>query len=304
MSTAAALRVAAAISSATRRLPTVIQSSTCAPRSEDCRRVAVAFGLARVRLCGSLALAPAITSSPTARSATRAASKPRWMKFANASVTRSCGAVPSVGLSPYTPVHAAGSRVEQPASVASESGARPVAVATPAPAEEPPQVRSGAQGLRVNPVSGDMPSGEWANSVVVVLPIITAPAARRRATAATSVLAGGACAISTEPQRVGRPATSRMSLTETGTPASGPGSLPSPISHASSPARTFAVSSASVAKALKLPCSRCARSSVARMVSRGSRRPLQCSSASAIASGGIVVIAILSACQSISSSSV
>ena len=147
-------------------------------------------------------------------------------------------------------MHAAGSRVEQPASVASASGTIPVATLTPAPADEPPQVSAGAHGLRVKPVSGETPSSECANSVVVVLPITTAPAARRRATAVTSALAGGASAIKGEPQRVGRPATSRMSFTDTGTPASGPGSRPAATSRASSSARASAASSASVAKAL------------------------------------------------------
>src|SRR6266545_6044521 len=124
------------------------------------------------------------------------------------------------------PVQAAGRRVEQPASVANAIGVRPAATATPAPAEEPPQVRSGAQGLRVTPVNGEVPSGECANSVVVVLPMMMAPAARRRATAATSDFAGFASAISGEPQRVGRSATSRMSLTDTGTPANAPGFRP------------------------------------------------------------------------------
>ena len=88
------------------------------------------------------------------------------------------------------PVQAAGSRVEHPASVANAIGVRPAATATPAPADEPPQVNSGAQGLRVTPVSGEVPSGECANSVVVVLPMMMAPAARRRATAAISAAAG------------------------------------------------------------------------------------------------------------------
>src|SRR6202045_5329391 len=171
------------------------------------------------------------------------------MKFAKASGTRSCGAVPSVGLIPKIPVQAAGSRVEQPASVASERDDNPAAAATPAPADEPPQVSSGAQGFRVNPVSGEKPSGECANSVVVVLPITTAPAARSRATAAISDLSGGACAISREPQRVGRPATAGMSLTQTGTPARGPVSSPHAMASASPAARALAPSSSIAAKA-------------------------------------------------------
>src|SRR2546430_14445130 len=112
------------------------------------------------------------------------------MMFAKASGPGWSGARPSVGLIPKTPVQAGGSRVEQPASVASERDDSPAAAAPPAPADEPPQVSSGAQGFCVNPVSGENPSGECANSVVVVLPITTAPAARSRATAAMSDFAG------------------------------------------------------------------------------------------------------------------
>src|SRR5919197_4454941 len=121
------------------------------------------------------------------------------MKLAKASGTRSCGTKESVGFSPYTPVQAAGSRVEHPASVASAMGVSPAATDTAAPAEEPPQVSSGVHGLRVRPVNGELARGEWANSVVVVLPMMMAPAARRRATASTSAFAGFASAVSSDP---------------------------------------------------------------------------------------------------------
>jgi hypothetical protein len=47
-----------------------------------------------------------------------------------------------------------------------------------------------------------------ANSTMLVRPTITAPAARRRATAGASAFAGAASASSFEPARVGSPATS------------------------------------------------------------------------------------------------
>src|SRR5439155_899568 len=57
-------------------------------------------------------------------------------------------------------------------------------------------------------------------------PTSTAPAARSRATAAASRVAGGWPALIFEPARVASPATSKRFLAANGTPASGPGSSP------------------------------------------------------------------------------
>ena len=53
------------------------------------------------------------------------------------------------------PQHAAGRRVDAPASVASESGPIPAATATAEPPEDPPGVSSAFQGLRVMPLIGE-----------------------------------------------------------------------------------------------------------------------------------------------------
>ena len=70
--------------------------------------------------------------------------------------------------------------------------------AAPAPDDEPPVVYAGFHGLRVMPCSGQSPGDFQPNSVVVVLPTITAPAAFRPTTAgassATGVGIGGAAA--------------------------------------------------------------------------------------------------------------
>ena len=69
---------------------------------------------------------------------------------------------------------------------------------------------------------------EKANSVMLVLATITAPAARSRRTIAASAAAGAASSARIfEPARVGSPATSNKSLMLTIAPSSGPSEMPS-----------------------------------------------------------------------------
>src|ERR1700730_17870986 len=99
---------------------------------------------------------------------------------------------PTVGLNPTTTQKLDGRRIEpttrgshgagldRPPCVPSAAGAIPVAPAAAEPLLEPPGVRRGSCGLRV-------PRGcVAANSVVTVLPTITAPAARKAWTDAAS----------------------------------------------------------------------------------------------------------------------
>jgi hypothetical protein len=58
------------------------------------------------------------------------------------------------------PQKLAGIRTEPPPSLPSENGPIPVATAAPVPAEEPPEVRSRFQGLRVGSASGVCPVPE------------------------------------------------------------------------------------------------------------------------------------------------
>ena len=76
-------------------------------------------------------------------------------------------------------------RMEPPASVPMCSGPKHAAPAAPAPEELPPVVCAGFHGLRVMPCSGQSPGVFHPNSVVVVLPRITHPAARNPATSVT-----------------------------------------------------------------------------------------------------------------------
>ena len=100
------------------------------------------------------------------------------------------------------------------------SGTMALATAAADPDDEPPGVRSAWCGLRV------LPGSKVANSVLTVLPRITAPAARNRATTVAS-RAGVRPACSTLPSSVGMSAVSMMSFTPTGMPCSGPVARPS-----------------------------------------------------------------------------
>src|SRR5437660_9979577 len=92
------------------------------------------------------------------------------------------GTRPYDGFSPYTPQNDDGMRIDPAPSEPWASGPRPAAAAAAAPALEPPVVIAVFQGLRVMPVSGLSPSAFQPNSVLVVLPSITPPAAAGRRT--------------------------------------------------------------------------------------------------------------------------
>jgi hypothetical protein len=87
------------------------------------------------------------------------------------------------------------------------------------------------------------PTPEKANSLMLVLPTITAPAARRRATTGASCWAGGASSSAVEPASVVSPATLHRFLIDTGRPASGEGTMPAlrSASLASAAARAWAL---------------------------------------------------------------
>src|SRR3954462_13023767 len=146
-----------------------------------------------------------------------------------------CGIRPYVGFSPTSPHHAAGMRTEPPASVPICSGPNPAAPAAPAPEDEPPVVCAGFHGLRVMPCSGLSPGDFQPNSVVVVLPRITAPAAFSPATIGASSATGSALVVRL-PRRVGKPARSTRSFTVHGTPSRAPAGRPDRQREALSPA--------------------------------------------------------------------
>ena len=88
------------------------------------------------------------------------------------------------------PHSAAGMRVEPPVSVPMVISPMPSAQATAPPEDEPPGMRLRSAGLPGVPKCGLAPTPENANSVMLVLATITAPASRRRLTAGASAAAG------------------------------------------------------------------------------------------------------------------
>ena len=156
-------------------------------------------------------------ASSTVRERGPTAERPnQWLSDSRANGTR-----PGAGLKPKTPQHAAGIRIEPPPSDPSASAAMRVATATALPPLDPPAVCSGDHGLRVTPNAADSVKGQIASSGIRVLPSTTHPAVRRRRTNSSSAAAGRS-GVAAEPCRVGNPATSTLSFTATGTPASGP----------------------------------------------------------------------------------
>ena len=117
------------------------------------------------------------------------------------------------------------------------------------------------------PCNGQSPGDFQPNSVVVVLPITTAPSAFSPSTLGASS-ATGAGSVSREPRRVGSPATSTRSFTVTGTPSSEPVGRPARHRVALSPAACNACGFIT-AKALIPGLSRATRSVTACSTSTG-----------------------------------
>src|SRR5262245_16221327 len=91
---------------------------------------------------------------------------------------------PTVGLMPTSPLTELGQTIEPSVSVPTATTARLAAIAAPEPELEPQALRSSAYGLRVKPPRALQPLVErderkLAHSLRLVLPRITAPAARR-----------------------------------------------------------------------------------------------------------------------------
>ena len=123
-----------------------------------------------------------MTESSRAASATWRAIGPATSRGSNSTARGHIGTRPGDVRKPTTLHQDAGLRSEPPTSVPSANGSMPHATATAAPPLLPPQVRSGAQGLRVAPKTRLKVCEPAANSGVLVLPMTMAPAARRRST--------------------------------------------------------------------------------------------------------------------------
>jgi hypothetical protein len=88
------------------------------------------------------------------------------------------GVRPRVGFRPNSPQHEAGIRIEPPPSLALAAGTMPAATALLAPPDDPPELCSRFQGLRVGPNRRDSVVAVSPNSGEAVLPKTTRPAWR------------------------------------------------------------------------------------------------------------------------------
>src|SRR5512139_1368868 len=166
---------------------------------------------------------------------------------------------PYVGFTPTTPQREAGWRIDPPVSVPTPAKHSPAATAAAVPPDEPPGIRSVAQGFRVGPKCDVSVEDPIANSSMFCLPRRTAPAARTFSATAASY--GGVNEDRMRlPHVVRIPRVQKMSLRPTGTPWSGPRILPfaSSASHAAASAR--AASGRTVMYALIFGLSRSIRS--------------------------------------------
>jgi hypothetical protein len=125
---------------------------------------------------------PCATERKSRASSTVRASGPKCWIVSNCVGRKSSGMRPKLGFRPTTPHHAAGILTDPPMSVPSASGTQPEATAAAEPPEEPPGDRDGSHGLRVTPQSGLSVKLAYANSGVVVLPTMIAPAPSSRST--------------------------------------------------------------------------------------------------------------------------
>ena len=125
------------------------------------------------------------------------------------------------------PLSAAGTRTEPPVSEPMAKAHRPAATATAEPLDEPPGSRwvlasHGFHGVPRGVLTPVMPS---ANSTVLVLPSTTQPA---RFSDFTKLPSGPMMSLRSinDPAVAGAPSTANRSLIATGTPISGPRSMP------------------------------------------------------------------------------
>ena len=194
---------------------------------------------------------PPATFMNRAASATDRASGPKCEMLSNTVGRMSIGIRPRLGFKPTRPQKEAGMRTEPPMSVPSARGTQPEATAAPEPPDDPPGVRSVFHGFLVTPHSGLSVKLSYANSGVVVLPTMIAPArARRRTMSASSP--GTQCSYIFEPRVVVLPAVGVTSLIATGSPCMGPSAAPDAAASSASRARARASSANTKQKQLSL----------------------------------------------------
>src|SRR6185437_3262817 len=151
-----------------------------------------------------------------AQSSAVRANGPMWSRLYPRGAHPDLGTRPKVGIRPETPQNAAGRRMLPPVSVPKPPRNRPAATPLPVPELDPPgQVRV-SHGFRGSGKGFDGSGAPMANSIVVTLPVITAPAARSRATTGASRPAPQASSRTRLLAVVGPSAAAMMSLIPSG----------------------------------------------------------------------------------------
>ncbi len=129
---------------------------------------------------GSAVSSPASTRHRSSVSAIPRAKVPSVSREGEKGLTPAMSMAPWLGLKPTTPQKDAGRSTEPAVWLPSAAGTMKSPTAAAEPLEEPPGVWAALCGLRV------LPGVKKANSVVTVLPRMTAPARRSLATVAAS----------------------------------------------------------------------------------------------------------------------
>ncbi len=153
------------------------------------------------------------------------------------------GTRPKVGLCPLIPQNAAGQRMLPPVSVPSPPWNSPAATPLPVPELEPPGQVSVSQGLRGTGKGLEASGMPQANSIVLVLPRMTLPAARSRFTTGASPWLPHAGSRIRLWAVVGPSSVAMMSLMPRGTPCRAPRSTPAASSASRAAAAARAASS-------------------------------------------------------------
>ena len=174
-----------------RRKPAVERASAASATATDISTSARSIKLETIsirngplpKLGRAASRAPIIAVYHCAASSTVRVKTPMVSSVSDCNFTPLRGTRPKVGLNPTTPQYAAGRMIEPAVCVPNASRTMPAATAAAEPEDEPPGVCSRFWGFRV--LAG------WlaANSVVAVLPIMTAPAALASPTHAASSVA-------------------------------------------------------------------------------------------------------------------
>src|SRR3954451_10270884 len=169
---------------------------------------------------GSAASAPAIAVNSSAASVTVRVIGPAVSCETEIGMMPRRLTRPTVGFKPTSPFTADGQMMLPSVSVPTPKAARLDATAAPVPELEPHGLRSRAYGFLVCPPrelhpDEDRVERKFAHPLRLVLPRITAPAARSRVTRNASCL-GRWSASAMEPAELTRPATSTLSLMRMG----------------------------------------------------------------------------------------